>query len=45
MPLLEIRNLYANVDGKEILQGLDLSIDAGEVHAMSCGAEPARRVS
>ena len=34
MPLLEIRNLYANVDGKEILKGLDLSIDAGEVHAI-----------
>ena len=34
MPLLEIRNLYANVDGKEILKGLDLSIDAGEVHEL-----------
>ena len=34
MPLLEIRNLHANVDGKEILKGLDLSIDAGEVHAI-----------
>ena len=34
MALLEIRNLHANVDGKEILKGLDLTIDAGEVHAI-----------
>jgi Fe-S cluster assembly ATP-binding protein len=34
MPLLEIKNLHANVAGREILKGIDLSIDAGEVHAI-----------
>ena len=34
MALLEIRNLHATVDGKEILTGLNLTIDAGEVHAI-----------
>jgi len=34
MSLLEIRNLHARVGGKEILRGLDLSVDAGEVHAI-----------
>lgn len=34
MALLEIRNLHATVDGKPILNGLDLSIGAGEVHAV-----------
>src|SRR5712691_877173 len=34
MPLLEIKNLHAGIDGKEILRGLDLAIDAGEVHAI-----------
>jgi Fe-S cluster assembly ATP-binding protein len=34
MPLLEIRNLHANVAGREILKGIDLSVDAGEVHAI-----------
>ncbi len=33
-PLLEIRNLHATVDGNEILRGLDLTVDAGEVHAI-----------
>ncbi|MEM7168853.1 MAG: Fe-S cluster assembly ATPase SufC [Pseudomonadota bacterium] len=32
--MLEIKNLRATVDGKEILKGLDLSIKAGEVHAI-----------
>ena len=32
--LLEIKNLYASIDGKEILKGINLSIDAGEVHAV-----------
>ncbi|MDR1525918.1 MAG: Fe-S cluster assembly ATPase SufC [Tannerella sp.] len=32
--LLEINNLHATVDGKEILKGIDLSINAGEVHAL-----------
>ena len=34
MPLLEINNLHAEIPGREILQGVDLSIDAGEVHAI-----------
>jgi len=34
MHLLEIRDLHAGVEGKEILRGLDLTIDAGEVHAI-----------
>ncbi|MFT5447205.1 MAG: Fe-S cluster assembly ATP-binding protein [Gammaproteobacteria bacterium] len=33
-PLLEIRDLHASVDGKEILRGLSLSVNTGEVHAI-----------
>jgi Fe-S cluster assembly ATP-binding protein len=32
--VLEIRNLHAVIDGKEILKGLNLSVQAGEVHAI-----------
>ena len=32
--MLEVRNLHAVVDGKEILKGIDLSVKAGEVHAI-----------
>ncbi len=32
--LLEIRNLHASVAGNEILKGIDLTIRAGEVHAI-----------
>ena len=32
--LLEIKGLKANVDGKEILHGVDLTINRGEVHAV-----------
>ncbi len=32
--LLEIRNLHANIAGKEILKGVNLTINAGEVHAI-----------
>ena len=32
--MLEIKNLHATVDGKEILRGIDLTIKAGEVHAI-----------
>ena len=32
--MLEIKNLHANVDGREILKGIDLSVQAGEVHAI-----------
>jgi Fe-S cluster assembly ATP-binding protein len=34
MPLLEIKNLHVEIDGKKILNGLDLSVNAGEVHAI-----------
>ncbi len=32
--MLEIRNLHAGIDGREILKGLDLTVKAGEVHAI-----------
>jgi len=32
--MLEIKNLHATVDGKEILKGIDLTINAGEIHAI-----------
>jgi len=32
--LLEVRNLHASVEGREILRGVDLEVRAGEVHAI-----------
>ena len=32
--LLEIKNLHAGVDGREILKGVNLTINSGEVHAI-----------
>jgi Fe-S cluster assembly ATP-binding protein len=32
--MLEIKNLHAEIDGKEILRGLDLTVPKGEVHAI-----------
>jgi Fe-S cluster assembly ATP-binding protein len=32
--MLEIVNLHASVEGNEILHGIDLKVDAGEVHAI-----------
>jgi Fe-S cluster assembly ATP-binding protein len=32
--LLEIKNLHAGVEGKQILKGVSLTINAGEVHAV-----------
>jgi len=32
--MLEIRNLYAGIDGNEILKGINLTIKKGEVHAI-----------
>lgn len=32
--LLNIKDLHASIDGKEILKGLNLTINAGEVHAI-----------
>ncbi|WGR98167.1 MULTISPECIES: Fe-S cluster assembly ATPase SufC [unclassified Bradyrhizobium] len=34
MPLLEIRDLHVRVEDREILRGLDLLVNAGEVHAI-----------
>jgi Fe-S cluster assembly ATP-binding protein len=34
MALLEIKNLHVGIDGKEILKGLDLTVNGGEVHAI-----------
>jgi Fe-S cluster assembly ATP-binding protein len=34
MALLEIKNLHARIDDNEILKGLDLQVNAGEVHAI-----------
>ncbi|HUK21625.1 MAG TPA: Fe-S cluster assembly ATPase SufC [Gemmatimonadales bacterium] len=34
MRLLEVRNLHASVEGREILHGVDLDVNAGEVHAI-----------
>ena len=33
-PILEIKNLSAGVEGKQILKGVSLTISAGEVHAI-----------
>ncbi|MBD3265771.1 Fe-S cluster assembly ATPase SufC [bacterium] len=32
--MLQIKNLHANVEGKEILKGIDLTIKPGELHAV-----------
>ena len=34
MKIIEINDLHVNVDNKPILQGLDLTLQAGEVHAI-----------
>lgn len=34
MSLLEIKNLRASIDGKEILHGIDLKVNPGEIHAI-----------
>jgi Fe-S cluster assembly ATP-binding protein len=34
MNIIEIKNLHARVEGKEILKGLSLTVKAGEVHAI-----------
>ena len=30
--MLQIKNLHANINGKEILKGINLTVKAGEVH-------------
>jgi Fe-S cluster assembly ATP-binding protein len=32
--MLVIKNLHANIEGKEILKGINLTVNAGEVHAI-----------
>jgi Fe-S cluster assembly ATP-binding protein len=32
--MLEVRGLHAAIDGKEILKGVDLAVDKGQVHAL-----------
>ena len=32
--LLEVRDLHATVEGREILRGIDLTVRTGEVHAI-----------
>lgn len=34
MSLLEVRNLHVEIDGKKILNGLDLTVEKGKVHAI-----------
>ncbi len=33
-PILEVKNLHVSVDEQEILSGVDLTVNAGEVHAI-----------
>ncbi len=33
-PILEIRNLHANIDDKTILNGVNLTVNPGEIHAI-----------
>ena len=32
--MLQIKNLHANINGKEILKGINLTVKPGEVHAI-----------
>ncbi|MFN7331187.1 MAG: Fe-S cluster assembly ATPase SufC, partial [Bacteroidota bacterium] len=32
--MLQIKNLQASIEGKQILNGIDLQVNAGEVHAI-----------
>lgn len=32
--LLQVKNLHASIEGKEILKGIDLTVRPGEVHAI-----------
>jgi Fe-S cluster assembly ATP-binding protein len=34
MPMLEVENLHVEIEGRKILDGLSLAVDAGEVHAI-----------
>ncbi len=37
MAKLEIKNLHVEIEGKEILKGVDLLVNSGEVHAIMGG--------
>ena len=32
--MLEVKNLHAGIEGNEILKGINLRVNAGEVHAI-----------
>ena len=32
--MIEIKDLHANIEGSEILRGINLTVKAGEVHAI-----------
>ena len=32
--MISIKNIHTNIDGKEILKGINLEVKAGEVHAI-----------
>ncbi|MGD0023841.1 MAG: hypothetical protein ABSC37_04300 [Xanthobacteraceae bacterium] len=34
MALLNVKNLHVEIDGKEILKGVDLAVNAGEVQKL-----------
>ena len=34
MSTLEVKNLHVQIEGKEILKGLDLKMQTGEIHAI-----------
>ena len=40
--MLSIQNLKAKIDNKEILKGLNLNINPGEVHAIKIGRASCR---
>ena len=40
--MLEIKDLHASINGKEILKGINLTIRDGEVHALMGHAEIGR---
>src|SRR6266513_58545 len=34
MPMLEVENLHVEIEGRKILDGISLTVNAGEVHAI-----------